>query len=412
MSANTTTPHPVSAEVAARIATTPHEGLQSLCDITEDLTIGQAKYHKYNPRTYFTTLIDDPDFLLKSMCHANVGLSGSRAAAFFYPHACTPESDWDFYCSGGDVAVAKFTHLLTSLGATWGINKKSNKETNEAERKKYGEYSDNFSTVEGQLNGHSIQVMWDHEIRKGAFQTILEFHSSIVQCFISASCAVSMYHNISSQNQLVAWYLDWVLHPVKRAKAPKCVAKYVSRGFEVVPYSRKLVGLPNYAQESALNLPSMPRAVSDKGCLLINFDVYQEAPNAVDTALHSATMEEIMNLRWTEELNSELCGPETRSIRGMYRALRSVEPEHCLRGYLKTDGSYASHRAIMSEVTLRLEKVAEEPEVQRLAWGGKPYGDEIDPDTWTSYPVPWMPVSPAIRGGWYQINDKLNYPPV
>lgn len=79
-------------------------------------------------------------------------------------------------------------------------------------------------------------------MRKGAFDTLLEFHSNIVRCCVSAWYAVSLYHGISEKGKMVAWEIDGRRNFMKREKASGCVNKYVEGGFGVVLYKRKMVG--------------------------------------------------------------------------------------------------------------------------------------------------------------------------
>jgi len=311
----------VPAEVAANIAVYTNDGdLQSLCDATGTLTIDQARYHRNDPRPYLRSLVRYPDRLLSAMRKWNVVLSGSRASAFFYPSAATETSDWDFYCTGGNAAAAMFSKTLWHMGAEWQTTYDESQNA----------YDGNFLILHGTLCGQSIQLMWYNKAPLGAFGTIVEFHSSIVQCFISGWCAVSMYHKISSQNKIMVWELDGTRHPVKKAKAPRCVAKYVERGFEIIPYSKEMIGV-----NQNLNLLWNPRRIADDGCLVIDFKDYITYENQ-ELALHDAAMEEIKSKTWREE-----AGPEGRELRwssgsvhslqsGLYRCLRDTEPTYTI----------------------------------------------------------------------------------
>lgn len=311
----------VPAEIAANIAMyTNDDDLQSLCDATGTLTIDQANYHRYDPRPYLKNLVYDPDRLLSAMREWNVVLSGSRASAFFYPSATTENSDWDFYCTGGTVAAAMFSN---ALGAEWETSQRGSEDETA--------YNGSFLILRGSLRGHSIQLMWYNEASMGAFGTIVEFHSSIVQCFISGWCAVSMYHKVSVQNKMLVWELDGIRNPEKKAKAPRCVAKYAERGFEVIPYAKESIGV-----NCNLNLPWNPRCVSDEGCLLIDFKHYTTYANHRLDTLHDAAIEEIKSMKW-----SEMAGHGGRELRwssgsvnskewGLYRCLRETEPVYTI----------------------------------------------------------------------------------
>jgi hypothetical protein len=127
--------------------------------------------------------------------------------------------------------------------------------------------------LQGSLNGHKLQVMWYRAKQRGVFDTILKFHSSIVQCFISGWCAASLYHHISKQDKMVAWEIDGLLHPRKRRKAPQCVAKYQYSGFKLISYERKVAGLSTLEPDLS-GCHEMPRSLQDKGCLIIYFKPY------------------------------------------------------------------------------------------------------------------------------------------
>jgi hypothetical protein len=309
----------VPREVVANIAMYTNDGdLQSLCDATGRLTIKEANYHRYDPRPYLQNLVRNPNTLLTAMREWNVVLSGSRASAFFYPSASTNNSDWDFYCTGGVLAASMFCRALWKMGAVWGTTQR---EIGDDER-----YNGSFLILRGTLRGQSIQLMWYNRSNMGAFATIVEFHSSIVQCFISGWCAVSMYHKASSQDKMIVWELDEVRNPEKKAKAPRCVAKYVKRGFKEIPYSKEAIGV-----NQNLDLPWNTRRISDEGCLVIDFKNYTTYSNQRLNALHDAAMEEIKNMRWTE-----FAGPAGRELRwskgskkstewGLYRCLREDE---------------------------------------------------------------------------------------
>jgi hypothetical protein len=84
---------------------TTYEDLQALCDATQSLTFENARYHRYDPRLYFRTLTSRPEVITESMKTTGMVLSGSRAAGYFYDKACRWDSDWNFYCSEGDVSL-------------------------------------------------------------------------------------------------------------------------------------------------------------------------------------------------------------------------------------------------------------------------------------------------------------------
>ncbi|KUJ13021.1 uncharacterized protein LY89DRAFT_198681 [Mollisia scopiformis] len=393
-------PHKVPTEIVMNIIIyTRYEDLQALCDATGRLTFEEAKYHRYDPRRYLRTLTPYPDVLLGGMRDTNTILSGSRAAAFFYQMACRWDSDWDFYCSGGDVAVARFTHLLfTRLGVTWDKS-----EVDVGQHIPLDDwstiYEGDFHILHGNLSGHKLQVMWyrDDQNRHSVFNMILEFHSSIVQCFISGWCAASLYHKISGQDKMVAWEIDGVLHPRKRAKAPQCVSKYQYRGFQLVHYSRQLVGLASTEPDFlSLDAACLPRSVSDKACLLIDFDVYSRpslTSSKLVSAMHLAAMEEIMNLRWGENTDASLKFTSLKLTStmsekfGMYRLLRSLEEEYMVE---HTRWKPSEDRLGHTDIYLRTQTICA---------------------------VPWMPpvdvfIAPAKSYGSETLFERKCYPPI
>jgi len=149
---------------------------------------------------------------------------------------------------------------------------------------------------------------------------------------ITGWCAISMYHQVTSFRKLMVWDIDPIANPIKREKAPERVAKYVSRGFEIVEYS------PEATNTTAPQWPKMtmhPRSISDAGCLVIDFESVLNYRTPFENAMHNAAMEEILSMKWSEGKgpNSRLTWAKAQGESaecGVYRSMKMTEDPYTL----------------------------------------------------------------------------------
>jgi hypothetical protein len=286
----------------------------------------------HNIMAYLSKLTDNPGLLLSAMRDCHVFISGSRAPDFIYGGVCGNASDWDFYGQSCDVTAARFMCELTKMGVVWsGCVDGTEREI---------PYEGSFVVMEGNLvssvsgpEGSKIQFMWTRTTSKSAFQTVVEFHSSVVQCMITGWCAISMYHLVTSKRKIMAWDIDPVVNPIKREKAPGRVAKYVSRGFGIVEYS------PGVTNTVVLQLPGMvrhPRSISDTGCLVVDFKSVLGYVTPLENTMHDIAMGEIRSMNWSEgqgpncRLSWARAQGESAEC-GLYRSMKMTENTYMLK---------------------------------------------------------------------------------
>ena len=245
---------------------------------------------RLNPLTFFSRLTVDPKKLLDAMEKHKVVLSGSRAASYFYPQASDDKSDWDFYTSSAGSHIIDFIKVLCSLG---GILNDIQCSSEDSERIQEG--YDNLSAIVLLSMGESkIQLMITNSLT--VLDTILGFDISVVQCFISGSFAMSLYHSVSKDSKAIYWSQDKVLRLQNELKtlieytadepdSPRedslqsridileaRQAKYTSRGFEsesYIEYHKRNAQIPFIHKEHG-----KMRRVGDAGCGIIKFERY------------------------------------------------------------------------------------------------------------------------------------------
>ena len=158
----------------------------------------------------FQGLVDDPNELLKVMLDTRSVLSGSRALDYFVPGSCSVDSDWDFYCPYLIEEVRQFTSKLKDLGVTWNKSIPESLDSTSDESDASYEGLPLFTMISGTIkkNGreNKVQVMW--KCCLSATQSIVDFHSSAAQCFVSGFAAGSFHHYLTSRNLFVAWSLN------------------------------------------------------------------------------------------------------------------------------------------------------------------------------------------------------------
>lgn len=179
---------------------------------------------RLSPIVYLRKLTPHCSDLFVAMGAFGVVLSGSRAAEYFYPGACDNSSDWDFFCDSEVDSVIRFSNYMKKIGALW----------EELPADEEGSEYKNLNVLRGTLSKggatHKIQLIWPKSQRKTALSTITSFHSSIVQCFITGFCAVSMYDSLTSKGVSLAWVTpDTIRSAIARRK-------YTSRGIKYLSY--------------------------------------------------------------------------------------------------------------------------------------------------------------------------------
>lgn len=274
------------------------------------------------------------------MLHTKAVLGGSRAADFFAPDATTDDSDWDFYIQGSITLITAFTLVLSRIGVVWEVVEDI------ANTNKYADLEDEEVDVLNILRGtlkngkttHQVQLMWV----KGcpALWNIVNFHSSLVQCFISGFCAVSMYHDLTRKQEFCHWgynsaryrviqqtttsvstsierheYMN--LYEGSTRRSALAAHKYVQRGFRCLRYRTKFV------EDSLIPLV---RSVGDNKSYIVmlkHCDKHTERDRhymsiAKDTIKHSSWLQKSATTTWTtnhsvtkDALHAMSCGTFT-----------------------------------------------------------------------------------------------------
>jgi hypothetical protein len=167
----------------------------------------KLKYTREDVRPVFNDLTNNAKELLNAMRESKVVLSGSRACNFFKPGCSSRASDYDFYVEDNVGCIAIFMSYMTCIGIHWSLPNN----TEEDARLHDDSYIwTDFQLIRGTLERDGrvldIQLMW----RPGhsGSQCVVKFHSTAPQCFISGFAAVSLYHNLTSNDKSVAWYLN------------------------------------------------------------------------------------------------------------------------------------------------------------------------------------------------------------
>ena len=208
-----------------------------------DANVEECRAFRCNPNIYLRKLTKHSDDLLDVMGELSIVLSGSRAADYFCPGLCNEDSDWDFYCDGSADAIVRFSTYMNRIGVVWqempvGASEELQRMhagtvgglQRDAETSEY----QGSSVLRGALvedgTSHTIQLIWDRMRRTSPISQIISFHSSIVQCFISGFCAVSMYDSLTRRNESLAW----ICHDDELSAAAR--EKYTNRGVKYVSY--------------------------------------------------------------------------------------------------------------------------------------------------------------------------------
>jgi hypothetical protein len=168
----------------------------------------KLKHTREDVKPVFDDLTDNFEELLGVMRESKVVLSGSRPVNFFKPGCSSRESDYDFYAEDNAYCIAIFMVYMTSIGVHWSLPNITEEDVVRLQDDYYK--LARFQLIRGTLNRDGrvldVQLMWRHGY--SGSQCVIKFHSTAPQCFISGFAAVSLYHNLTSNDKSVAWYLN------------------------------------------------------------------------------------------------------------------------------------------------------------------------------------------------------------
>jgi hypothetical protein len=268
---------------------TAHDGVEdcSLDGIIEavgSMSIENERMSQRNPHPYMKALTQDTEGLMRVMRESSTVLTGSRAAAFFYKGACTEASDWDFCCVGEKNAVQSFEEGMEKIGTKW--------ETDRGAKNDYVQdyYYESFNVRTGVMNGNKVQLIWTDG--KSSFEFVLRFHSTLVQCFISGFCAVSMYHDLGSKRTFFKWCVKQQMER-RKGRVLACIEKYEKRGFREVAYT------PGVSSVKTAGV----RRLADPECMVVDFGPYISSYEMLsDIVAHNRTLNDTLSLSWLEKV--------------------------------------------------------------------------------------------------------------
>ncbi|KAF4627298.1 hypothetical protein G7Y89_g10854 [Cudoniella acicularis] len=168
----------------------------------------KLKYTREDVRPVFDDLTDNAEELFNVIRKSKVVLSGSRSVNFIKPGSSSRASDYDFYAEDNVHCIAMFMAYMTTIGVYWSFPSNTVEDVARLQDDYYK--SARFQLIRGTLNRDGrvldVQLMWRHGY--SGSQCVLKFHSTAPQCFISGFAAVSLYHNLTSNDKSVAWYLN------------------------------------------------------------------------------------------------------------------------------------------------------------------------------------------------------------
>lgn len=275
-------------------------------------------YHRRSdPLRYFKQLIKNPEELLRCMSMYNVILSGSRAAEYFSPGLIDEDSDWDFYIRNDRRAAAGFMYCLNRAGVEW-VDKSlnivfkddPNNEDDHSSADSVDAYIDGLiSYATGYLyhNGkrNKIQLIRSAERYMCAEYNLGNFHSSIVQCYISGSSAVCMYSHLTSNYKSLYWYYSnpacgpgigtnryWTTRTTTRPK-------YELRGVQYIGYDLYNNTASRLIESNGPFNESRIRSINDKISYIIPYHNYVQDKESTKRILNSYHSE-IESTFWTE----------------------------------------------------------------------------------------------------------------
>lgn len=277
----------------------------TLCELVSNVSIGNTKetigvlgqaldsesraeceHRRLNPLPYLGQLVGDPGELLRSMLMCGVLLSGSRAAEYFCPGACLSTSDWDFF---GDTHSTRgdFMDRTSKLGMRWDRHPDNNS--------LYPPSSRFNGSVVHRGTTHAVQlVIFD----KSAFDGVIQFHSSIVQCFISGFGAACMYKELTARSRSLTWVTESDYADPMTPR--RCREKYAERGVKYVSWEQ--YSNTEVLDDGVLNDPNprvTQRHIGDSDACFIDFDVYYNDTVSAGAAAECASAAR-ERLRWFE----------------------------------------------------------------------------------------------------------------
>lgn len=228
----------VPLEVVEEIAElAPLEDMIGLVTMFPAFRHSRVRERRFDIKRYLSRLFPDPDKFIQIMLLTNSCVSGSRALEFFLPGMAEKESDWDIYCCGDNVS------LTVLLG--WMVDNGLKLDRPQADRQEYYGHAC-VSVLNGVVGEGSeakkVQVIASDN--QDPVTAVLNFHSSIVQCFISGWGAVSVMSELTRKRQSVRWSGCG-----SNAEAmDRAISKYKSRGVEYV----EMIGYTSETEEIPL----------------------------------------------------------------------------------------------------------------------------------------------------------------
>ncbi|KAL9122211.1 MAG: hypothetical protein Q9187_001228 [Circinaria calcarea] len=201
-----------------------------------------------NIRAYLSAVTDFPDALATIMMHTDVILSGSIALNYFVPGSAIESSDLDFVSGMNNDLSEVFMTATTRIGFIWCTRARYNDKYAQGAAHK-------VHTGRVKAHGKTYNIHMISSVFDTAYDHVMQHDLSIVRCFISASCAVSVHHSTTSK---MVYWID--RHP--NLSTCTRMAKYESRGFKFLPTHRKC--------SSRL----IKRNIIDASSMIITFEKY------------------------------------------------------------------------------------------------------------------------------------------
>lgn len=284
----------------------PQMIVEGSIDVKSGVSTDKDNLTKRDP-TFLDELVEKPHELLLMMHDCEVLLSGSRATTFFWPGFDSSTSDWDFYVHPHLTHWLRFAVYLTSIGVKWDVSEIAHKEP-EIYR---------ATVLDGKIdrNGREQRVQLISHAPESAFQSniqsILAFHSTIVQNFISGFGAVSMYGFLTAEGLSCAWEPEDSFDSAICDAAQKAIDKYVGRGIEYLTPQR-----PS-AAPSKVPIPEK-RSLADPSAVRVPFEDYIRQNLEKDTEKSGLQPDALQHRQAMDEARIDL-------VRMDFETLRDVE---------------------------------------------------------------------------------------